>query len=77
MLYNSCLPAFRLDAVSPNELQIVVVDNDAHIQRIVLATEEPTGTQQVSPKPIKCQPRLWSRRGTEVNGSHHGDNPLL
>ena len=54
---------------------VVVVDS--HIQRIVLATEETTATQQVSPRPIKCQSRLWSQRGTKVNGSHHGDNPLL
>ena len=26
---------------------------------------------------IKYQSRLWSQRGTNVNGSHHGDNPLL
>ena len=50
---------------------------DSHIQRIVLATEETTVTQQVSLRPIKCQSRLWSQRGTKVNGSHHGDNPLL
>ena len=51
---------------------------DSHIQRIVLTTEETTVTQQVSQhRPIKCQSRLWSRRGTKVNGSHHGDNPLL
>ena len=54
---------------------VVVVDS--HIQRIVLATEETTVTQQVSHRPIKCQSRLWSQRGTKVNGSHHGDNPLL
>ena len=24
-----------------------------------------------------AQSRLWSQRGTKVNGSHHGDNPLL
>ena len=24
-----------------------------------------------------CQSGTWSQRGTEVNGSHHGDNPLL
>ena len=24
-----------------------------------------------------CQPGTWSQRGTKVNGSHHGDNPLL
>ena len=54
---------------------VVVVDS--HIQRIVLATEETTVTQQVSHRPIKRQSRLWSQRGTKVNGSHHGDNPLL
>ena len=32
---------------------------------------------QVSHRPIKCQSRLWSHRGRRVNGSHHGDNPLL
>ena len=58
---------------------VVVVDVvvDSYIQRIVLATEETTVTQQVSHRPIKCQSRLWSQRGTKVNGSHHGDNPLL
>ena len=54
----------------------VVVVVDSHIQRIVLATEETTVTQQVSHRPIKCQSCL-SQRGTKVNGSHHGDNPLL
>ena len=54
----------------------VVVD-DSRIQRIVLATEETTGTKQVSHRPIKCKSRLWSQRGAKVNGSHHGDNPLL
>ena len=43
----------------------------------VLATEETMVTQKVSHRPIKCQSRLWSQRGTKVNGSHHGDNPLL
>ena len=49
----------------------------SHIQRVVLATEETTVTQQVSHRPIKCQSRSWSQRGTKVNGSHRGDNPLL
>ena len=43
----------------------------------VLATEETTVTQQVSHRPTKCRSRLWSQRGTKVNGSHRGDNPLL
>ena len=34
---------------------VVVVDDDSRIQRIVLATEETTVTQQVSHRPIKCQ----------------------
>ena len=56
---------------------VVVVVVDSHIQRIVLATEKTTVTQQMSHRPIKCQSRLWSQRGTKVNGSHHGDNSLL
>ena len=56
---------------------VVAVVVDSHVQHIVLATEENTVTQQVSHRPIKCQSRLWSQRGTKVNGSHHGDNPLL
>ena len=47
------------------------------IQLIVLATEETTVTQEVSHRPIKCQSRLWSQIGTKVNGSLHGDNPLI
>ena len=58
-----------------NFVTVVVVDS--HIQRIVLAPEETTVTQQVSHKPIKCQSRLWSQRGTKVNGSHRCDNPVL
>ena len=54
---------------------LIVVDS--HIQRIILATAETTVTQQVSHRPIKCQSRLWSQRGTKANGSHHGDDPLL
>ena len=40
-------------------LCVVVVVVDSHIQRIVLATEETTVTQQVSHRPIKRQSRLW------------------
>ena len=47
---------------------VVVVVVDSHIQRIVLATEETMVTQQVSHGHIKCQSRLWSQRGTKVNG---------
>ena len=47
------------------------------IHTFSVAADETTVTQQVSHRPIKCQSRLWSQRGTKVNGSHHGDNPLL
>ena len=53
----------------------VVVVVDSHIQRIVLATEETTVTQQFSHRPIKCQFCLWSQRGSKVNGSHRRDKP--
>ena len=69
--------AVRLCRGSVRQVVVVVVVVDSHIQRIVLATEETTVTQQVSHRPIKRQSRLWSQRGTKVNGSHHGDNPLL
>ena len=48
-----------------------------HIQRVVLATEKTTVTQQVSHIPIKCQSRSWSQIRSKVNGSYHGDSPLL
>ena len=56
---------------------LFVAVDDSHIQRIVLATEGTTVTQQVNHSPIKCQSRLWSQRNTKVNGSYRGDNPLL
>ena len=67
----------HIDTVGGDNFITVVVDDDSNIQRIVLATEETTVTQQGSHIPIKCRSRLWSQRGTKVNGSHHGDNPLL
>ena len=70
-------PRFFSFVIVHSTVVVVVVVVDSHIQRIVLATEETTVTQQVSHRPIKCQSRLWSQRGTKVNGSHHGDNPLL
>ena len=69
------VPYLRYNFVPKITVQVVVVDS--HIQRIVLATEETTATQQVSHRPINCQSHLWSQRGNKVNGSHHGGNPLL
>ena len=75
-----CAPAAdphqKISLLDLQQYYLVVVV-DSHIQRIVLATEETTVTQQVGHRPIKCQSRLWSQRGTKVDGSHHGDNPLL
>ena len=71
------VPPLPQQVLLPAKYLVVVVVVDSHIQRIVLATEETTVTQQVSHRPVKCQSRLWSQRGTKVNGSHHGDNPLL
>ena len=65
---------YLLEYWTTNRIAVVV---DSHIERIVPATEEVTVTQQVSVGPIKCQSRSWSQRGAKVNGSHHGDNPLL
>ena len=69
--------SWHLNGFPDGSRSTVVVVVDSHVQRSVLATEETTVTQQVSHRPIKCQSRLWSQRGTKVNGSHHGDIPLL
>ena len=58
----------RAGVIKLGGVVVVVVVFDPHIQRIVLATEETTVTQQVSHRPIKCQSRLWLQRGTKVNG---------
>ena len=55
--------------------EVVVVVVDSHIQRIVLATEETTVTQEVSHRPIKRQSRLWSQRGTKVE-AHFAKSPI-
>ena len=71
------LPDYSSGVIEVETPKIILWDVvDYHIQRIVLATEETTVKQRVSHRPTKCQSRLWSQRGTEVNGSHHGDNPL-
>ena len=70
--YSTDAQTLRTFTTTPFEVVV-----DSHAQRTVLATEETTATQQVSHRPIKCQSRLWSQRGTKVNGSNHGDNPLL
>ena len=74
---SGCLKK-HLNAFRPSEHSPVRCSNDSYIQRIVLATEELTATQHFSHRSIKCQSRCsWSRRGTKVIRSHHGDIPLL
>ena len=75
MLLCAIYDGFLPDMILLTQLLLLLIHT--YIQRIVLATEETTVTQQVSHRPIKRQSRLWSQRGTKVNGSHHGDNPLL
>ena len=53
----------------------IQTDNSGGDARVAL--KETTAVQQVSHRPIKRQSRSWSQRGTKVNGSHHGDSPLL
>ena len=72
---NTPRPSEHPPVMGSKVLWGVVVDS--HIQHIFLATEETTMTQQVSHRPIQCQSRLWSQKGTKVNGSNHGNNPLL
>ena len=83
IFYNNLLKTLLLSlfeyahSILPVVVVVVVVGGGSHIQRIVLAIGETTATHQASHRYIKCQSRLWSQRGTKVNGSHRGDNPLL
>ena len=48
--------------------------------RVVVVVVVFTLTDRASTIPSNirgCQSGTWSQRGTKVNGSHHGDNPLL
>ena len=69
----------RLDSIERMRLDELLGEwyKYTHIQRIVPAAEETTVTQQVSCRSIKCRSRSWSQRGTKVNWSHRGDDPLL
>ena len=69
-MFKSCVVVLFVPSYSTSLIWL-------HIQLIALATEETTVTQRVSHRPIKYQSRSWSLRGTKVNGSYHGDNPLL
>ena len=70
---KSKFPILQLALRSCNKSVIV----GSHIHRLVLATEETMMTQPASHRSINFQCRSWSRRGTKVNGLHHGDSSLL
>ena len=59
----------------------VVVDSvHTYIQRMVAVVVFFTLTDRALTIPSNtrgCQSGTWSQRGTKVDGSHHGDNPLL
>ena len=45
---------------------------------VVVAVFTSTDRASTIPSNIRgCQSGMWSQKGTKVNGSHHGDNPLL
>ena len=45
---------------------------------LLLYSSQLTDRASTIPSNIRgCQSGTWSQRGTKVNGSHHGDNPLL
>ena len=50
----------------------------AHTVVVVVVFFTLTNRASTIPSNIRgCQSGTWSQRGTKVNGSHHGDNPLL
>ena len=58
-VFESACQFYILDETA-SHLQTVVVVDDSHIERIVLATEKNYGdTKEVSHRPIKCQSHSW------------------
>ena len=55
---------------------VLVVTVVGYLYRIVVVVFF-TLTDRASTIPSGCQSGTWSQRGTKVNRSHHGDNPLL
>ena len=55
------------------------VGNDRPLSLVVVVVVFTlTDRASTTPSNIRgCQSGTWSQRGTKVNGSHHGDNPLL
>ena len=63
---SSCLPRGALHVLLAFFVVVVVVFSTL------------TDRASTIPRNIRgCRSGTWSQRGTKVNGSHHGDNPLL
>ena len=55
-----------------------VPDWQPRVVVVVVVVFTLTDRASIIPSNIRgCQSGTWSQRGTKVNGSHHGDNPLL
>ena len=71
---------YREITVLANYYREITVFTNHYRQITVLVVVVFTLTDRAStiPSSIRgCQSGTWSQRGTKVNGSHHGDNPLL
>ena len=66
-----CFSSRKTTGIQYSTLVVVVVV-------VVVVFFTLTGRASTIPSNIRsCQSGTWSQRGTKVNGSHHGDNPLL
>ena len=70
-----CRPGVGLRPAA-DHLQMVTTPGVLDLVVVVVFTF--TDRASTIPSNIRgCQSGTWSQRGTKVNGSHHGDNPLL
>ena len=59
----------------PTEYKYFLIEDRCVVVVVVFTLTDRAST---IPSNIRgCQSGTWSQRGTKVNGSHHGDNPLL
>ena len=73
--YTAVLP-FGGCQVQPSDEVLLLLKEKSDVIVVVFFTS--TDRAKTIPSNIRgCQSGTWSQRGTKVNGSHHGDNPLL
>ena len=64
--------------VHPNFQDKKIKDEIGLVSEVVVVFFALTDRASTMPSNIPgCQSGTWSQRGTKVNRSHHGDNPLL